>query len=192
MSIVAEDVTVIFKNKAVLRDVNLRLERGTYWLRGPNASGKTTLLKVLSFLLKPTKGRVVAFGKEDARGEVVYVPPSPVLLKGTVRDNLEFGVKIAKRGDPERVAEELGLLGLMDEEASKLSSGQAALVTLARALAVEPRAIMVDELLNYLDEENLKRALKAIERVEVAVIASHAPLPYRQIVVRDGKAYLRS
>ncbi|ABU81653.1 ABC transporter ATP-binding protein [Ignicoccus hospitalis] len=190
MSVIAEGVTVAYGNKVVLKDVNLVLGPGKYWLSGPNASGKTTLLKTLSFLIKPVKGRVVAFGKEDARGEVVYVPPSPVLLKGTVLRNLEFGVRIRGSGDPLWAAKKLGIEDLLHEDVSSLSSGQAALVTLGRALAVRPRALMVDEILSYLDEENKEVALKALDEAEVVVIASHEPLNLPRIRVKGGRAFL--
>jgi len=183
----ARGVAVELGGREVLKDVNLRLGRGKYWVSGPNGAGKTVLLKTLAFLIKPKKGKVLAFGKEDARGEVVYVAPEPVVLKGTVEDNLAFGVKILGKGDPYKAAELLGIEGLLNKKAKELSSGQKALVSLARALAVKPKALLVDETLNYLDSRNKAKALEALESVEILVIASHSPLEgFRKIVVEGG------
>ena len=191
--IVAENVSVELGGREVLKDVSLKLEKGRYWVRGPNGAGKTVLLKTLAFLIRPKKGKVTAFGKEDARGEVVYVPPSPAVLRGTVEDNLLFGIKILGKGDPYEAAEALGIGNLLKRKAKELSSGQRALVALARALAVKPRALLVDETLSYLDEENKKLALEALEDVEILAVASHFPLEgFKVIRVKDGRAYFDS
>ncbi len=185
--IVARNVTVELGGREVLKEVNLSLGKGSYWVRGPNASGKTTLLKTLAFLIRPKKGEVLAFGKRDARGEVVYVPPNPPVLRGTVEDNLLFAVRIARKGDPYEAADALGLSSLLRKKAKELSSGQRALLGLARALAIKPKALMVDETLNYLDERNLELALEALREVEVLLVASHRPLGFpRTVEVLDG------
>ncbi|NPA84925.1 MAG: ABC transporter ATP-binding protein [Crenarchaeota archaeon] len=186
--IVAEGVTVELGGREVLKEVSVRLERGRYWVLGPNGAGKTVLLKTLAFLIRPKRGKVTAFGKEDARGEVVYVPSSPPVLRGTVEENLLFGVEILGRGDPYWAAEALGIEGLLKRKAKELSSGQRALVALARALAVKPRAVLVDETLSYLDEDNRSLALKALEAVEVLAVASHSPLEgFRVLKVKGGR-----
>ncbi|HYA48563.1 MAG TPA: ATP-binding cassette domain-containing protein [Burkholderiales bacterium] len=129
-------------------------------LVGPNGSGKTTLLMLLAFLLRPDRGRLGFFGDDPwtdeartllARREAVLVTHHPYLFKGTVLDNVEFGLKV--RGLPEaerrdRVQQALALVELSGWESrpvAGLSAGQAQRVALARAMALHPRALLLDE-----------------------------------------------
>jgi tungstate transport system ATP-binding protein len=129
-------------------------------LVGPNGAGKTTLLMILSFLVKPASGRLEFLGGAPwadesrallARRETVLVTHHPYLFKGTVFDNLAFGLKV--RGVPEaawpaRVRAALALVELSGWElrsAAGLSAGQAQRLALARALAIQPRALLLDE-----------------------------------------------
>ncbi len=129
-------------------------------LVGPNGAGKTTLLMLLSFLLRPKEGRIAFFRKNPwpdaeavtrARREAVLVTHHPYLFKGTIRDNILFGLKI--RGTPEaewalRVAESLSLVELQNRETAavgNLSAGQIQRVALARAMALRPKVLLLDE-----------------------------------------------
>jgi tungstate transport system ATP-binding protein len=129
-------------------------------LVGPNGAGKTTLLMILAFLLRPNRGRLEFFGRDPwaddartilARRDAVLVTHHPYLFKGTVFDNLAFGLKV--RGIPEsewrgRVSRALAIVELPNSEtksAAGLSAGQAQRVALARAMALRPRALLLDE-----------------------------------------------
>ncbi|MEN6311820.1 MAG: ATP-binding cassette domain-containing protein [Acidobacteriota bacterium] len=129
-------------------------------LVGPNGAGKTTLLMLLAFLFRPGRGRLEFFGENPwtdesrallARREAVLVTHHPYLFKGTVLDNVAFGLKV--RGLPEaerrrRARRALALVELDGREAtpaSSLSAGQAQRVALARAMALRPRALLLDE-----------------------------------------------
>ncbi len=129
-------------------------------LVGPNGAGKTTLLMILSFLARPSRGRLEFLGGDPwvdeartilARREAVLVTHHPYLFKGTIFDNLAFGLKV--RGVPEaawpaRVRAALTpveLSGWESRSAAGLSAGQAQRVALARALALQPRALLLDE-----------------------------------------------
>jgi len=129
-------------------------------LVGPNGAGKTTLLMLLAFLLRPARGRIEFYGEDPwagegralaARREAVLVTHHPYLFKGTVLDNVDFGLKV--RGLPEserrnRAREALALVemaGYESKPAAGLSAGQAQRVALARAVALRPKALLLDE-----------------------------------------------
>jgi tungstate transport system ATP-binding protein len=129
-------------------------------LVGPNGAGKTTLLMVLAFLAKPALGRLESFDEDPwadeartllARRGAVLVTHHPYLFKGTIFDNIAFGLKVRGIPEPEwrgraRRALDLVELGGSDSRsASGLSAGQAQRVALARAIALEPRALLLDE-----------------------------------------------
>jgi tungstate transport system ATP-binding protein len=140
-------------------------------LVGPNGAGKTTLLSLLAFLIRPSSGRLEfqgadpwAAGERDvaARREAVLLTHHPYLFKGTVADNVAFGLKLRQVPDGERavrVREALALVELDGWErrsASGLSAGQAQRVALARAFALRPLVLLLDE-----PTANLEAALGA-------------------------------
>jgi molybdopterin-binding protein len=139
-------------------------------LLGPSGSGKTTLLDVLGLLEKPSAGRVLLGGREvtprdrAARLEMAAVFQRPYLFKGTVGANIAYG--LVARGVPRvrhaalvaAAAERVGLAGCESRSALALSGGEAQRVSLARALVLEPRVLLVDEPLASLDPL-LKRQL---------------------------------
>jgi tungstate transport system ATP-binding protein len=129
-------------------------------LVGPNGAGKTTLLMLLAFLAQPGRGRLeFLYGHPwaneasvvRARRDAVLVTHHPYLFKGTVADNVSFGLKLRKIPEaerPERLRSALALVELEGWEkkpVSGLSAGQAQRVALARALALRPRVLLLDE-----------------------------------------------
>jgi tungstate transport system ATP-binding protein len=129
-------------------------------LVGPNGAGKTTLLMILAFLVKPALGRLEFFDEDPwadeartllARRGTVLVTHHPYLFKGTVFDNIAFGLRVrsvTERDRPARVRAALALVELSGWEsrsAAGLSAGQAQRVALARALALRPKVLLLDE-----------------------------------------------
>jgi tungstate transport system ATP-binding protein len=129
-------------------------------LVGPNGAGKTTLLMLLAFLARPGRGRLEfldgdPWASEDsavrARRDAVLATHHPYLFKGTVADNLSFGLKLRKVPEaerPERLRSALALVeleGFETKSVSGLSAGQAQRVALARSLALRPRVLLLDE-----------------------------------------------
>lgn len=139
----------------------LRVENGDVLaLVGPNGAGKTTLLNLLAFLNRPSRGRLLFHGRDPwqeealvlrARREAVLVTHHPYLFKGTVSDNLDFGLKVRDIPESERpscIAEALDLVELPGWEkrsVAGLSAGQVQRVALARALALRPAVLLLDE-----------------------------------------------
>ena len=140
---------------------SLRLGAGDILaLVGPNGAGKTTLLMLLAFLLRPGRGRVEFFGEDPwagdgralrARRDAVLVTHHPYLFKGTIFDNVAFGLKVRGLPEPEqrdrarRALAMVELSGWESRPASGLSAGQAQRVAIARAMALRPRALLLDE-----------------------------------------------
>jgi len=145
----------------VLRGVDLRIGAGATALLGPSGAGKSTLLRLLNRLADPDRGSV-RFRGEDVRAHdpralrrrACLVPQLPALLPGTVVDNLRFGPSLVGRSVG--AARPLELAGLAasfaDREAARLSVGEQQRVMLARALALEPEALLLDEPTSALDE----------------------------------------
>jgi tungstate transport system ATP-binding protein len=135
----------------------------TLALLGPSGAGKSTLLSILGLLERPDAGQVYLDGKpvstkdSSARMQMAAAFQSPYLFKGTVADNVAYGLKL--RGMPgggrrDAVAEALervGLDGWESRSALTLSGGEAQRVALARALVLKPRVLLLDEPLSSLD-----------------------------------------
>ena len=149
---------------AALDDVSLEIPDGELTaLLGPSGSGKSTLLRVVAGLEVPDEGRVEIAGRDAThvppqRREIGFVFQHYAAFKHmTVRDNVAFGLKIRKRpkADIEAKVSELlrivGLDGFQRRYPAQLSGGQRQRMALARALAVEPRVLLLDEPFGALD-----------------------------------------
>jgi len=121
---------------------------------GPNGAGKSTLLRLLALLERPTEGAVLLDGRPAdlaLRRRVTLVEQRPVLLRGTTRENLEFGLRVRgiRRTEVNRlvdnVAGRLGITPLLDRRRHELSDGEVQRIAVARALAVEPDVLLLDE-----------------------------------------------
>jgi len=175
-----------------LKDINLAFNSpGVYALVGPNGSGKTTLLKVLSLIIRPSRGEVIVNGakfwdldekeKSSLRGSVVYVHDRPILVRGSVRYNLELGLRLRRANVDgailEHYVERYGLKDIEGKPAGRLSSGQAKLVSMVRGLLLRPKLLALDEPFTFLD--SARASLLVEDLMEVAksggmvVIATH-------------------
>src|SRR5829696_4528043 len=156
-----EEVTYSRGGNVVLRDVTVRLPVGASSLLGPSGSGKSTLLRLLNRLADPDAGRVIYQGRDvrehdplTLRREVSLVPQLPALIDGTVHDNVAYGPRLAGRSFNARTCLELAGLDptIEDRDAAKLSVGEQQRVMLARAIALEPRVLLLDEPTSALDQ----------------------------------------
>jgi tungstate transport system ATP-binding protein len=161
----ALSVRVVRQGRALVDVDRLALETGEILaLVGPNGAGKSTMLLALGLLLAPDAGEVRVGGVRAHRGNshalrrrLACVFQSPLLLDSSVRANVELGLRL--RGVPEaqrrplvdRWLATLGLEGLEARRARTLSGGEAQRVNLARALALGPDALLLDEPLAGLD-----------------------------------------
>src|SRR5919109_2009484 len=164
MAIEARNITKRFGDYVALDDVSVSVPDGSLTaLLGPSGSGKSTLLRVIAGLEVPDSGTVLIGGDDvthrPARTrEVGFVFQHYAAFKHmTVAKNVAFGMDVRKRPKAEtraRVAELLELVGLAhlgERYPSQLSGGQRQRMALARALAVEPRVLLLDEPFGALD-----------------------------------------
>jgi tungstate transport system ATP-binding protein len=175
LPIVLDNVCYGVRGLAILNGVSLTLAAGPpSVLIGPNGSGKTTLLRVAMGLVEPTAGHVTWGGRAQ-------VPPlrraillqRPVMLRRSAQANVAYALAtgtVARADWPRRIGELLelvGLAGLGQRPARRLSGGEQQRLALARALARDPEVLFLDEPTASLDPA----ATKAVEDVVRAVVA---------------------
>ena len=179
------DVSVHRGGRVVLDRLSLRLPDGASAVVGPSGSGKSTLLRLLNRLVDPDEGTVLYGGTGvrerdvlELRREVSLVPQLPALQEGTVAANVELGPRLA--GRPADVGRALRLAGLDPEfaerDAFRLSVGEQQRVMLARALALEPRVLLLDEPTSALDRT-------ARDAVEATLLGLRRELGISYVVV---------
>ena len=169
----ATGVSKNYGDFAALEDVTVRVEPGSLTaLLGPSGSGKSTLLRIIAGLETPDAG-TVTLGDDDVTG----VPPQQrgigfvfqhyaAFKHMTVRDNVAFGLTIRKRPKDEvarrvdELLEIVGLSGYQGRYPSQLSGGQRQRMALARALAIEPKVLLLDEPFGALDA-TVRKELRA-------------------------------
>ncbi len=175
-------------------DVDLTLpKRGVTALFGHSGSGKTTLLRCIAGLERAPQGRLVINGEvwQDGahwlpthRRPLGYVFQEASLFQHlTVLDNLRYGMKrtaTAQRVSLDQAIELLGIAGLLDRKPDRLSGGEKSRVGIARALAVSPRLLLMDEPLAALDLKRKQEILPYLERLhdelDIPVLyVSHSP-----------------
>lgn len=158
---------------------------------GHNGSGKSTLLRLLALLETPTEGQILFNGTlvprrapTSLRQRVTLVEQRPILFRGTVRDNLEYGLRLrdvgltAANGIVADVVDQLGLGPLLARRRHELSDGEVQRVAVARALVLRPDVLLLDEPASSADRAAagaLYRALAAerAARPFAVCIASH-------------------
>jgi ABC-type multidrug transport system ATPase subunit len=150
-----EDVTF-----RALRDVTAELPRGATCVWGPSGAGKSTLLRLLNRLADPERGRVLFAGRDvreldplALRRRAVLVQQLPAPIPGTVGANVAYGARLLHRQvDVERLLEHVGLpTAYRRRDVGQLSVGEQQRLMLARALALEPEALLLDEPTSALD-----------------------------------------
>jgi sulfate transport system ATP-binding protein len=173
VGIAVERVGKAFGDFTALEDVSISVpDGGLTALLGPSGGGKSTLLRVIAGLERPDTGRVVIDGSDATgvparkRGVGFVFQHYAPFKHMTVRDNVAFGLKIRKRRADEirrRVDELLDLVhleGLAGRYPAQLSGGQRQRMALARALAVQPRVLLLDEPFGALDA-TVRKELRA-------------------------------
>jgi sulfate transport system ATP-binding protein len=164
MRIEIHGVSKHFGDFTALSDVSLEVPQGSLTsLLGPSGSGKSTLLRIIAGLETPDTGAIMIDGADvsrvipQKRGIGFVFQHYAAFTHMSVRENVAFGLKIRKRPRSEvrdRVDELLALVGLTkwsEQRPSQLSGGQRQRMALARALAVQPKVLLLDEPFGALD-----------------------------------------
>ncbi|MCW8882371.1 MAG: ABC transporter ATP-binding protein [Sedimenticola sp.] len=194
MSVVVslEDVTFSYSGPKVLDKVSLEVRENEFLgLVGPNAGGKSTLLKIMLGLLKPLAGRVRVLGEKPEKSctQVGYVPQYPlfsrefpitveqtVLMGRLGVSGLFGGYRRRDREVAQRAMLETEIINLASRQLCTLSGGQLQRVLMARALACEPRILMLDEPTANIDmriETEIFDLLKKLSRRMTIIVVSH-------------------
>jgi len=205
-----------FRGQSVLRGVDLAIREGeTFTILGGSGSGKSVCLKHMIGLLKPDAGRVIVFGRDvtqlpeaqlvDVRQALSMVFQSAALFDSlSVYENVAYALREHRdwpeRQVAERVASCLAAVGLPNSEAllpAELSGGMRKRVGVARAIALEPRAILYDEPTTGLDPANQKRIGELIRALQrrlriTSVIVTHElelcfAISNRVALLKDGR-----
>jgi putative ABC transport system ATP-binding protein len=192
--------------RTVLHGLAITIEDGATAVLGPSGSGKSTLLRLLNRLAEPDAGRVRFRGQDvrsvdplELRRRACLVPQLPAPLPGSVGENVSYGPGLS--GDDADVERVLTLAGLdqryAEREAARLSVGEQQRVMLARALALEPEVLLLDEPTAALDDDSragVERTVgELVDRLGVsAVIVTHdrgqaERLASRTVELRDGR-----
>jgi len=175
-------VSLQFGDKTVLKDVTFEAKAGsTTAIIGPTAAGKTQMLYVLIGLLRPTAGSVAydgepleAYDKEALHRQVGFVFQDSILFNLTLRENIAFSANIAESDLQNAIATaELhdfiaalpnGLETIVSERGTSLSGGQKQRVMLARALALNPKVLLLDDFTARVDANTERAILANIQR----------------------------
>ncbi len=183
--------------------MTVSIPRGATAVVGPSGSGKSTLLRLLNRLADPDEGAVRFHGTDvreldplQLRRRVGLVPQLPAPVPGTVGDNVRFGPRL--HGEDVDAVGPLRLAGLdetfLDRDASRLSVGEQQRVMLARALALEPEVLLLDEPTASLDAaatDSVEEALRGLGDVSYVLVTHDrgqaARLTDRAIELRNGR-----
>ncbi len=186
------DISAAYDDKKVLSQVNLSVyERDFLGIIGPNGGGKTTLIKLILGLLKPTSGSIRFFkdGREVSEITMGYLPQYnsidkkfPISIYEVVLSGLSKEKSLFRKYTPEqheqvrRIIARMGLEGMEQRAIGELSGGQLQRALLGRALVSNPEVVILDEPNTYIDkrfEAKLYSLLEEINRERAIILVSH-------------------
>ena len=179
-----EHITKSYGDHEIIHDLELKIEAGDFvTIIGSSGSGKTTVLKMVNGLIKPTSGHLYVEGKDindvdliDLRRHIGYAIQGSVLFPHmTVEDNIAYVPRLINANDKEKTREAVNRwMNMMNLDASlkerypsELSGGQQQRVGIARALAASPNILLMDEPFGAVDAINrtqLQDELKALHK----------------------------
>lgn len=177
-------LTCGYGDKIVLHDVDLSIKRGQFFgIIGPNGSGKTTILRAITRLVKPVSGCIFFEGTDmrylhfnELAKNIAVVSQSMPLLEMTVREfvllgripyykKLQFFEKDEDTSIAVKVMEMTGILQLQDALMSEMSAGEVQLAFIARGLAQQPKVLLLDEPTSHLDITHQAGILDLVKRL---------------------------
>lgn len=167
------------EEKHILKEINIRIKPGEcVGLIGPNGSGKSSLLKILALLQPPTSGTILLNGQVlsskiplETRRKIAVVFQEPLLLNTTVFQNVATGLKMRSlpkaeiKNTVDYWLEAFGISHLSKQHALSTSGGEAQRVSLARAFALNPEILFMDEPFSALDAPTTEDLLDDLNRI---------------------------
>jgi ATP-binding cassette subfamily B protein len=175
------NISLSYGEKPVLKDISLKVKGGTHVaIIGPTAAGKSQLLNLLTDLIKPDSGAILYDGKgidlydkNSFRSQIGFVLQDSVIFNMSLRENIAFSdqvtdeslekaIQTAELKDfIESLPEKLNTI--VSERGTSLSGGQKQRIMLARALAINPKILLLDDFTARVDRETEKKILKNLE-----------------------------
>ncbi len=206
-------VTFAYNGAPVLRDINLQIPAGsTMAIVGPLGSGKSTLVNLIPRLFDATQGQVLLDGIDvrrlrlaDLRRHVGFVPQDTFLFSETLRENIGYGLEVVDETRVEEASAVARLAGdvadfphgydtIVGERGVTLSGGQKQRTAIARAVARNPRILILDDALSSVDtntEEAILRRLRSVMATRTSILISHRVSTVRHadqiVVLEDGR-----
>ena len=191
-----ENVTFGYlEDEPVLRDINLTIEAGRrYAFVGHTGAGKTTVLRLIGRMYDVQEGKVLVDGKDvrewdlqNLRSSMAIVLQDVFLFSGTIMENIRLGRNDISKESVREAAEMVGAhafiekmpdgyQSLVRERGSNLSAGQKQLLSLARALVIDPAILLLDEATANIDSESealIQRALEVVLKKRTALVVAH-------------------
>ncbi len=172
------NVTMRHNDNIVLRDINLSINRGDFWaITGPNGGGKTTLLRIILHLLKPSEGSVTYFSNGIPSKDIRfgYLPQKnmidsrfPITVNEVISLGLNNRKKILSDKQLQLITDTIKLVGLESHTNAglgQLSGGQLQRTLLARAIISKPEVLVLDEPLSYIDKQFEHRIYDIIQNL---------------------------
>ena len=213
--LLADSIRKVYKKREVVKGITIRVKQGeVVGLLGPNGAGKTTSFYMIMGAVKPDGGRIYFDGKDiskypmykRARLGISYLPQeSSVFRRLTVWDNIEAVLEIRGVGRKERkerteqLLNLLNILRLRNEMAYTLSGGERRRLEVARALAIEPKVLLLDEPFTGIDpktREEIQDIIVQLKSMDIGVlITDHnvretLAICDRAYIIYDGKILL--
>ncbi|MEI8085024.1 MAG: ABC transporter ATP-binding protein [Paludibacter sp.] len=177
-----QHISVIYGDKPALKDISLSIQSGTQTaIIGPTAAGKTQLLHLLTGLILPTSGTILFDGinindynKESFQQQIGFVFQESVMFNMSLRENIAFNEKVTdelleKAIDTAELADFIhtlpqGLETIVSERGTSLSGGQKQRIMLARALALNPKILLLDDFTARVDNQTEQKILENVEK----------------------------
>lgn len=201
--IALQNISMRYDRRTILNNIDLDIRKGDFLaVTGPNGGGKTTLLRILLKLLKPTVGTVkYSFSDSGNRLPIGYLPQKnlidqrfPITVKEVINLGLMAVTDLSKQEKEARLAETIELLGLADHAGNtigEISGGQLQRTLFGRAIISRPQMLVLDEPLSYLDKHYEKKMYEIIESLMPSttfVLVSHemsiiAEMANRHIII---------
>jgi ATP-binding cassette, subfamily B, bacterial len=171
------------EEKVLFKDLNISVKAGeVVAVVGPSGSGKTTLARLCCGLYVPDEGDIALFGKsvtndiDGARSNVAYVPQSPYIFAGTIKENIAYGregvsdeeiIEASKAANAHEFIEKMekGYDTVVGERGTTLSGGQRQRVAIARAFVKKAPFIILDEATSALDNESENLVQQSMDRL---------------------------
>ena len=186
-SIKGANLAFSYSDKTVFKDLNFSIYRGDkVAICGENGHGKSTLIKIISSLLKSYSGDLKigdedfrSINTEDWRKLIAFAPQDPFLFSTTVRENITMPNSTIDKETVDSLLDDFGILNLADrciDSDSKLSGGEKQKISIIRALLKESEVLLLDEPSNHLDQNSITTLKKYISQTpKTVLLISHDP-----------------